>query len=493
MANETQRIHQNSLNSSAFKITLGIGILTTLIALALYGYLGTFSRYGSDDYCLSAFFHRPGNFFQLMVERYMTSSSRYTNILFAGLADKLLGWYNVAILPPVMLALFVLGTYLFLLEIVRLAAWKWSRLLVLLLALLVVYFSVMQAPSLYETLYWRAGMISHFAPLVFLPFLGAFLVREIRRAAERPTPGWAYLLSFLGAVVVGGFSEPPLTMLITILVLGMAAVFFWDHSQARRARLGILFWTLAGSILALLVLALAPANALRLGTPPPGLVVLAFRTFKYPGEFILDVFHSMPLSTLITFLLPAVLFYVYYSGQDTVFPVSRPKWVLLAILVVSLLSYLLIAASFAPSVYGQSFPVPRARFSGRVVLTCALMVNGALIGMLAAQIRTKRTLSGLWAALAILGLIVLVLYPLRTASRLVNDIPDYRQRAAAWDARDANIRQLQASGVRDLTVPFLSEELMQDLGDRSGFRLNRCAAILYDVNSIRALPIKNNQ
>jgi len=358
--------------------------------------------------------------------------------------------------------------------------------MILLLALLAVYFSVMQAPNLYETLYWRAGMTSHFAPVVFLTFLGAFVVREMRRAAEGPTPIWAYLLCFLGAFMVGGFSEPPLTMLITILVLALAAVLFWDHTPARRARLGILFWTLAGSMLALAILALAPANSLRLGTAPPGLVELMWRTSKFPMEFIVDIFRTMPLSTLVTFLLPAVLFYVYYSRQDQVIPASRFKWILLAIVAVSLLSYLLIAASFAPSVYGQSFPVARARFSGRVVLTCALMVNGALIGMLLAQIRTKRTLAVILSSLAILGLFLLTLYPLRTASRLVKDIPIYQQRATAWDARDAIIRDLQASGERDLTVPFLSTELMQDLGDHSEFRLNRCASILYDVNSIQA-------
>jgi hypothetical protein len=194
----------------------------------------------------------------------------------------------------------------------------------------------------------------------------------------------------------------------------------------------------------------------------------------------------MPLSTLINFLLPAVLFYAYYAGLDRIIPADRVKWVVLSIVVVFLLSYLLIAASFAPSVYGQSFPVPRARFSGRVILTCALMVNGALIGMLAAQLRTKRTLAVVLSSLAILGLLLLALYPLRTASRLVADLPAYRQRAANWDARDAIIRNLQASGQRDLVVPFLSKELMQDLGDHSEFRLNRCASLLYDVNSIEA-------
>ena len=486
MANGTGRTDQNSLNSRAFDIALGIGILATFIALALFGYLGTFSRYGSDDYCLSAFFQREGNFLQLMLERYMTSSSRYTNILFIGLADKLLGWYNVAILPPLMLALFVLGTYLFLREIVRFASWNWSRLLILFLAMLVVYFSILQAPGLYEVLYWRAGMISHFAPVVFLTFLGAFLVREIRLAAARPTPLWTYLLSFLSAIIVGGFSEPPLTMLITVLVLGLAAVLVWDHSPARRARLNILSWTLAGSILALLILALAPANSIRLGTPPPGLVELVFKTFKFPMEFIVDIFRSMPLTTLLSFLLPAILFYVHYSRQDQIIASSHSKWILPAIFVISILSYLLIAASFAPSVYGQSYPVPRARFSGRVVLTCALMVNGALIGMLAAQIRTKRTLAVVLSSMAMLGLILLSLYPFRTASRLVADIPTYRQRAANWDARDAIIRDLEASGERDLTVPFLSTEILQDIGDHSEFRLNRCASILYNVNSIQA-------
>jgi hypothetical protein len=486
MANETGSFHQNSLNSRAFDIALGTGIFATSIALALYGSLGTFSRYGSDDYCLSAFFYREGNFLQLMVERYMSSSSRYTNILFIGLADKFLGWYNVAILPPLMLALFVLGTYLFLREIVRFASWNWSRLLILFLALLVVYFSVLQAPGFYEVLYWRAGMISHFAPVVFLTFLGAFLVREIRRAAERSPSIWTYLLCFLGAIVVGGFSEPPLTMLITVLVLGLAAVLAWDHSPARRARLRMLSWTLAGSILSLSILALAPANSIRLGTPPPGLVELVFKTLKFPMEFIVDIFRSMPLTTLVNFFLPAVLFYVHYSRQDQLIAPSRSKWILPAIAAVSLLSYLLIAASFAPSVYGQSYPVPRARFSGRVVLTCALMVNGALIGMLAAQIRTRRTLAVVLSSLVVLGLILLSLYPLRTASRLVADIPTYRQRAANWDAREAIIRDLQASGERDLTVPFLSTELLQDIGDHSEFRLNRCASLLYDVNSIEA-------
>ncbi|HET6823924.1 MAG TPA: hypothetical protein VFH34_14840, partial [Anaerolineales bacterium] len=159
-------LQRGSSADLSFDFAIWAGILTTLSSLALYAYLGTFSRYASDDYCLSAFF-LTDDLLGAMIQRYFVSSSRYTNILFIGLSDKLFGWYNVAILPAVMLTLFVLGMYLFLKEISEMLQWVWSRGITFLLSLLLVFFSVAQAPNLYETLYWRAGMTSHFAPVVF--------------------------------------------------------------------------------------------------------------------------------------------------------------------------------------------------------------------------------------------------------------------------------------------------------------------------------------
>jgi hypothetical protein len=469
---------------------LYLGIFTTLLTLGLYGYLGTFSRYGSDDYCLSAFFFREGNFIDLMVQRYMNASSRYTNILFIGLADTLFGWYNVAVLPPLMLGLFVWGAYLLLKEIVSFSSLGWNRLFTFLLSTLGVYFSVMQAPALYETLYWRAGMTSHFAPLVFLTFLGAFLVKEIRLAGERKPSIWSYVLGFLGALVIGGFAEPPVAVLITVLGLSMLAVWLGSAPASRSPRFAILAWSLAGALLSLAILALAPANSIRLGTPPPAPVELIFKSFKYPMEFIVDVFRSRPTPALINFLLPLVLFYAYASSQARTISNVPGRQIGLLLVAAAILTYLLIAASFAPSVYGQSFPIPRARFAGQVLLTCGLIVNGALIGLLIAKSTSSLPVSTVLRPLAVIGLLVLTLYPLRTASRLAAEVPVYQQRALAWDGRDAGIRALQAEGVRELTVPFLSSEISQDLGDRSGFRLNRCASILYGVDSIVARPVE---
>ena len=470
-------------------VALSIGIFTTLAALALYAYLGIFSRYASDDYCLSAFF-LTDDFLGAMIQRYFISSSRYTNILFIGLSDKLFGWYNVAILPALMLTLFVLGLYLVLKEISETLRLTWSRWLTFFLSLLIVYFSITQAPDLYETLYWRAGMTSHFAPVVFLPFWGAFMLRQIRNAdISLPSP-WVQAACFLIPFVIGGLSEPPTALMVTILGLGILAAWRWSEARKRRSILILLSWSLLGAIAALLVMGLAPANSLRMQTPPPPLPELISKILYYPSFFVIGTLRTLPTPTLISMVVPAVLFYVQYAYPSPGLSKEARNRLGLLMLIVLVLAYLMIAASFAPSVYGQSYPVPRARFAARVIMTVALMTEGAWIGVLAAQVKTKSFQPDTLRNFSILVLAILALYPLRTAWRTVGELPVYRQSAAVWDAREGEILAMKAQGQQDLVVRFLAEVPIQDLGDHKGYRLNRCAAALYGVNSIVAVPME---
>jgi hypothetical protein len=471
-------------------LALSVGVLAAAIGLSLFAYLGTFSRYTSDDYCLSAFFTR-NNLIDEMTRRYFVASSRYTNILFIGLVDKILGWYNVAILPALMAALFVWGLYLLLKEIDQILELRLSRLLILFAALSIAYFSILQAPNLYETLYWRAGMTSHFAPLVFIPFFGAFLLRQIRCAEERPPSLWIYGVCFTAPLMIGGLSEPPTAFMITILSLGIFATLWWKKGQSRRFVLILLSWSLAGALMSLVVLALAPANSLRLQTPPPGLVELALRIFTFPWEFIADTLRTLPTPTLITIAIPATLFYAKFSDPSQNISNQTRNRLLFLSIAVPLFAYLLIAASFAPSAYGQSYPVARSRFIGRLLMTTALMLEGALFATLLAQIKTKIFESVYVQRLALIVFILLALYPLRAALQISTQIPAFQQRAVAWDKRDSEIRALKVEGVRDLIVQFLPDDKIQDLGDRTEFRLNRCAAALYGVDSILALPVED--
>jgi hypothetical protein len=469
-------------------LVLILGAFATLTALAMYAYLGTFSRYGSDDYCLSAFFLKP-DLINAMIQRYFNATSRYTNIVFIGLADKLFGWYNVAILPALMLALFVWGLYLLIKETAEMLQLGWDRWMVLCLSLLAVYFSVTQAPDLYETLYWRAGMTSHFAPLVFIPFFGTFLLKQIRKVQERPPSLWVPAACFILPFVIGGLSEPPTALMITMLGLAVCAAWWWSDSRYRRSVLILLLWSLMGALTALVIMAVAPANSLRMQTAPPGLAELVSRIFSYPSYFILDTLHVFPITTLVSIVVPALLFYVKYVYSSQNFSREARDRLGILMIVLLLLTYLFIAAGFAPSAYGQSYPVPRARFIGRVLMTAALITEGAVLGILASQLRTNFSQPVALQAFAAFALIVLMLYPLRTAWRVFGEIPSYQERATAWDSREVEIKALKAEGEMDLVVRFLSEERLQDLGDHKGFRLNRCAAALYGVNSIVAVPM----
>ena len=471
-----------------FRLALVLGVLAALIPLVLYAYLGTFSRYGSDDYCLSAFFYQD-HLGSAMIERYNTSSSRYTNILFIGLADNALGWYNVAILPGLMIALLVSGLYLFLEEIRKMIGLGWSRWLVFLLSLLLSYFSIAQAPDLYETLYWRAGMTSHFAPVVFIPFFGTFLLKQIRKAQQRSPSILIQAACFVIPLLIGGLSEPPTALMITVLTLAIAAAWWWSEVRSRRSVLMILAWALAGALIALIVMAVAPANSIRTTTAPPGLVELIERIVTYPVYFIVDTLRTLPVPTLVSVILPLLLFYEKYVHNSEALSKEARKRLGILLILVLLLTYLFIAASFAPSAYGQSYPIARSRYIGRLLLSGGFMLEGALLGTLAAGIRSFQ--STYVRGFAAIVLIVLTLYPLRTAWRISPEVPVYQQRAAAWDAREAEIRAQKAQGIQDVAVPFLRTERTQDLGDRVGFRLNRCAATLYGVKSIYAIPLRN--
>ena len=277
--------------------------------------------------------------------------------------------------------------------------------------------------------------------------------------------------------------------MITILTLAILASWLWSDVRTRRGTLILLAWSLAGALTAFIVMALAPANSLRMQTPPPPLLELGSRIISYPSFFIVSTFRTLPLPTLISVAMPAALFYVKYAYADPELSGEARNRLGLFMLIVVVLAYLFIAASFAPSAYGQSYPVPRARFAARVIMTVAIMMEGALIGVLLAQVRTKSVQPVLVRNFAILMLAILALYPLRTAWRTLADFPMFQESAAVWDAREAEILAMKADGQQNLVIRFLSEAPIQDLGDHKGYRLNRCAAALYGVDTIVAVPM----
>ena len=334
-------------------------------------------------------------------------------------------------------------------------------------------------------------MTSHFAPLVLIPFFGTFLVKQIRRVQEHSPSFQVQTACFLIPLIIGGLSEPPTALMITALFLAIVAAWWWSDVRRRRSVLRLLVWSLLGALVALVVMAVAPANSLRTQTATPGLIELVSRIVYYPSLLYCEYVRTFPVPTLFSIVVPAMLFYVKYAYTSQNFSREARNRLGILMITVLLLTYLFIAAGFAPSAYGQSYPVPRARFIGRVLMTAALIMEGALLGTLASQLKTNFSQPAFLHGFATFALIILMLYPLRTAWRMIRRNPCVSRTGRGWDTRKSEIKAMKAEGEKDLVVRFLSSERLQDLGDHKGFRLNRCAASLYGVDSIVAVPMKD--
>ncbi len=475
--------------SSLFTFSVWCIAFATSFALGVYAYLGLFTRHLADDYCTAAF--TQGNFFTALWQNYLTVSNRFTKFILIALSE-FISPHSVAVLPALMIILWVIGIMWLLREAARYAGQTWPPAVILSLSLLLAFISLLEAPNRYQTLYWRASLTTHFAPLVFMPYLAAFLLSSIISSRTRPHPRWLYPLSFFLAFFLGGFSEPTLAVMISLLALVILVMWIYSKSPERNLNLALLAWTLSGAVLALVVMIFAPANSLRLGSAPPGLTVLVERSFRYGFDFVRDSLKSLILPSFFATITPMVIFYGLNISSPSSYSRAQQKNIWITLALVPVLSYLLVVASFAPSVYGQSFPVDRARFAGQVSLVAALMIEGAALGILLAQWRPRIINNLPIGAISAILLIVAAFYPLRSAWLTMADIPSYRARAQAWDERESIIFSLREQGQTDLAVPQLSGvDGIKELDNRAEHWVNRCAAEYYGVNSIQAFTVHN--
>src|SRR5258707_10145643 len=93
--------------SVVFRVALGLNALAAALGLGILAYLGTFTRYLSDDYCDSVLV-ASGPILSALYYRYTTISDRYSNLLFDALSELVFP-HHVQALPALMIVLWVAG------------------------------------------------------------------------------------------------------------------------------------------------------------------------------------------------------------------------------------------------------------------------------------------------------------------------------------------------------------------------------------------------
>lgn len=456
--------------------------LTSAAALSIYAYIGAFVRPIGDDYCISARLIGYNPLTASLI-KYWHTSNRFSNEMAAWFTD-LFGPRGVALLAVASLLLWLAGLTWALYEVARLLKIRWDLWTGLLLAEIVALVSYYTAPNLFQSVQWRPGLMTYFLPLVIYSFLIAGILRASRLAvgqtAKRIETSATIVLLFFGAFFAGGLSETAGALHISILGLALVVNFFWNKTPTRRAALALITATFAGAALAMVGMFITPANAIRLeGAATPSLSDAILRSFAYAALFFAESARLLKIPLGFTFISGAALAYLHSKTAEIKIPARA--W--LGLILIPALAYLLTVAAFAPSAYGQSFPVDRVRFPAHVILAASLLTLGGLLGLLAGRASLPR-----WTTImAVAALFIAALYPLWTIRNNYSMIPQYQRYAARWDQRDASIRGLAASGETDIVtwkLPGVAN--VNDIGPRPGHWINYCAAIVYGVDAISA-------
>lgn len=457
-----------------------LGVLAATTTLAVYAYLGFFSRYMADDYCLLVDLQL-GDIFTASWNKYLFSSNRFSNLFVLGFWE--LFPQNIAFVPVVHVVLWVGGLYWLFAELNKLFGLKLKFPILFLGAETLVLFSFFTAPNIFQVLYWRPGQVTYLTPLVFFAFVAAWLVNLVRKG--RVSIPLAFLFAFL-AFFIGGLSETLGALHIAILSLATAGVFFFDRSPCRKPALILLIALLTGALAALAAMFLAPANAIRINAEngSPALSTVLFRTFEYSFLFLRIAVTTLPLPSLALLAVSSLMTMLLLQDQPKVRFEARVYWLFL---LVPILLYGLVFASFAPSAYGQSYPVERVRFPAHFILTAALTALGICAGYVLSYVKFPAAARYSAIALAFFAL----LYPFWMMRQPLATYEFRRLFALRWDEREQMIHEMKASGEQDLVIPALDGyEGTKELDVRPFFWVNQCAARYYGVGTITAISVE---
>ena len=472
------------LNSKKFALILGLVLF--LAGVGLFAYLGYYNRTWADDWCYNADFRNLG--FLETVRGYVYNvtytPSRYSVTIFAGLlqAFKTLG---LQLMTPLTIIFWVAGLAYLFYNFAYLAGHRLSKWLAILASATIVYFSIYLSPQIYQSLYWRTGMLTYTTPLVFLPWIFVFITEQSKR--EKPSSIWTAFI-FVLALLGGGFSEASCTVLVSTLGLyTLIAGIGYRQKRPWAVKTFIpALVALVGAVLAMALLVFAPTTQIRKERygAPAGLVELIVLLYQFTyAFFVLSIKDFQNILLILMSVFSGFLFFPSIKAD-------KPLKILLLAALVGLLAVFLVAASLAPSAYVErGLPADRTIIIPRFIAVFGFVVAGWLSGLALREMYTAKWLEAL-AVVLLLASYAFSLYSLKVTAE---KIPVYAQRAQAWDAREATIQTAIADGDERVDVFAIDGLPVGGIRDfdpsgKTGFWITRCAMDYYDIRLRVLLP-----
>ena len=428
-----------------------------VVPLTAYGLLSWFSRYASDDYCTASITVTQG-FFDAQVYWYRAWSGRYTFTALVSLLE-LFGSRVTQVMPALGMLVWIGVTTWACLPVACLAGWRFPRLASLVIAEVVVFSTLAAAPNIGQSFYMQAGLVTYTVPLVLVTLYAGWVLRTVIAADVRGPSLGAVAVSGVAMLLIGGLNET--TASVYTAGLGLAGVFgvLRLRGSRRRTLLWLMVAGVAGSLVATLLMAVAPGTHIRITQEGDPGFSLARVPQAWGASVSLSIavarrFEALSRPTfLFTLILPLALGWAVTSGRSGAPGRPGVLGVLGSVLMVVLIAAIglgLMALSLFPSYVIQGYDPPaRIQQISDYALVLALAAAGYVVGDLLRRLTHDWRLLPM-ARLAVgVGLILLTAVPLRESLYVFGQVPVEAAYAADWDRDDQVLRTAQpaADGV----------------------------------------------
>jgi Family of unknown function (DUF6056) len=470
-------------------------IVTLCGAIAIYAYIGRYTRYVADDYAMQIALRVRG-YWATQVAEYARNGGRFSATALIG-AGSLLNELFVEVLPGLLLLGWVVLGALAVRRSIPSAAWAAC----VALAAVVVVTTVAIMPSPFLSLYWMTGSLTYTVPLL----LGTGLVLLV---VPRAPPGRLRLAAVGGmAFIGGGFNETYGTAQLLAFVLLFVATITTGGSTVRRCR-GVAVSGIIGAASALAVVAAAPGNVIRFRAitnagigARPTILTLPGYTLGKALEFFNNVFISHWFAAAAVAVLAGVI--AARSPSDTE---GRPRlWT--SAMYVAATAVVVIVVSLAPAAWVEAtLAQPYAQIVPTYAGICGIAALGFIVGRSVRhafddQVVTRgvspRSRSFVVAVSSLVAATVVMVTPIANAISMWGSRPALQDYAATKDAQAHLARAAAAAGQPSVVVPSASairglgvfydadnEELVAD----PRYWVNVDEALYYRVGSVVASP-----
>lgn len=462
-------------------LPLFILFMPTAIVLALYGYLGSFTRMLADDFCSAYYASRLG-LLRSIWYWYLNWSGRYTAFGVDWLMEKM-GTPALPLIPPLSLLVWVIFTtiavYLSLRHVLPQGNMSWVSLT---LGTLFPFVVLSLSPNVPQSLYWWNGMRSYTLPLILLTIYAVLFQFGVERLKSGRGMIAGSLLSFLFMFANGGLGETyvvfQLALMISLLTLEWVV-----HRDRNSSRFLFLLAGLFGSAVAMIAVISAPGNAIRqtFFPPHPDIVTL----FRISLQGYLDFLLQIVLAPEKLAGLLGVLLVTFWLGSRSERRLAGRDWIVPFVLLGAIaLSF----ACFIPGVYATSEPPPTRTFTIPVfILTSCILSAGFLVGQ--KSVDQSWFIAPVRDSMFAIAVLLIAYSALTNAQQLYNGRGVYIAFAQKWDETHALILRAKTDHLESIHIPAMDNWAgVEYPTDNERYWPNICYSLYYDIQVLGPPP-----